>query len=72
MLLQSAQFSLHAFYLVTERAHDPMHAWINNTTDLGVLLAIVIGTVLAIRRRVAHAREEAEREALRQKRSTAS
>jgi hypothetical protein len=72
MLLQSAQFSLHAYYLVMEKPHDAMHAWINNTTDLGVLVAILIGTILAIRRRAADAREEAEREALRQKRSTAS
>src|SRR5690242_16809039 len=30
MLFQAAQFSLHAFYLVMDRKHDPLHAWINN------------------------------------------
>ena len=68
MILQAAQFSLHAYYLVMELPHDRLHAWINNTDDWGILIAIAVGTVLAIRRRKALAREEADREALRQHR----
>jgi hypothetical protein len=71
MILQAAQFSLHAYYLVMELPHDRLHAWINNTDDWGILIAILVGTVLAIRRRAALAREEAEREALRQQRASA-
>jgi hypothetical protein len=67
MLLQAAQFSLHAFYLVMERPHDLIHAWINNINTVGISICIVVGTVTAIRRRVVIAREEAEREARRQK-----
>ncbi|MFI4935668.1 MAG: hypothetical protein ACHP7N_13680 [Caulobacterales bacterium] len=70
MLLQAVQFSLHAYYLVMERPLDRLHAWINNLDTTGISIAIVIGTVLAWRRRVALAREDAEREARRQKLST--
>jgi hypothetical protein len=70
MIFQAAQFSLHAYYLVMELPHDRMHAWINNTDDWGILVSIGVGTVLAIRRRAALAREEAEREALRQERAS--
>jgi hypothetical protein len=69
MIFQAAQFSLHAYYLVMELPHDRMHAWINNTDDWGILVAISVGTVLAMRRREALAREAAEREALRQERA---
>jgi hypothetical protein len=71
MLLQSAQFSLHAYYLVMEREHDLLHAWINNLDDWGILISITVGTVLAIRRRAEYAREDAEEEARRQKLSGA-
>jgi hypothetical protein len=67
MLLQAVQFSLHAYYLVMERSHDLIHAWVNNLDELGITICIVIGTVQAIRRRVDDAREEAELEARRQK-----
>jgi hypothetical protein len=67
MLLQAAQFSLHGYYLVNERQPDRLHAWINNTNNYGILICITVGTVFAIRRRVLIAREEAEREARRQK-----
>ena len=33
MLLQAVQFSLHAYYLVTDRPHDLIHAWVNNLDD---------------------------------------
>ena len=67
MLLQAAQFSLHAYYLVMERQHDLIHAWVNNLNELGITICIVVGTVMAIRRRAAHAREAAELKARRQK-----
>jgi len=67
MLLQAVQFSLHAYYLVMERPHDLIHAWVNNLNEVGISICIVIGTILAIRRRVAHAQEAAERDARRQK-----
>ncbi|HUO11443.1 MAG TPA: hypothetical protein VMU37_01685 [Caulobacteraceae bacterium] len=70
MIFQAAQFSMHAYYLVMELPHDRMHAWINNTDDWGILISIGVGTVLAIRRRAAAAREEAERESLRQQRAS--
>jgi hypothetical protein len=69
MLLQAGQFSLHAFYLVMERPHDLIHAWINNINTVGISICIVVCAVTAIRRRVIIAREEAEREARRQKAS---
>jgi hypothetical protein len=70
MIFQAAQFSLHAYYLVMELPHDLMHAWINNADDWGILVSICVGTALAIRRRTTLAREEAEREALRQERAS--
>ena len=67
MILQAAQFSLHAYYLVMELPRDRLHAWINNTDNYGILICITVGTVFAIRRRAMIASEEAEREARRQK-----
>jgi hypothetical protein len=52
--------------------HDKLHAWINNTSDAAILLCILAGAVLAIRRRMDLAREAAEREALRQQRASAA
>jgi hypothetical protein len=52
-----------------ELPHDRMHAWINNADDWGILISISVGAALAMRRRAAMAREEAEREALRQQRA---
>jgi hypothetical protein len=71
MLLQAVQFSLHAFYLVTERPHDLIHAWVNNLNEVGISICIVTGTVLAIRRRMAAAREAADLAARRQKTAAA-
>jgi hypothetical protein len=67
MLLQAVQFSLHAYYLVMEREHDLIHAWVNNLNEVGISICIIIGTVAAIRRRMADAREAAEVHARRQK-----
>jgi hypothetical protein len=70
MMLQAAQFSMHAYYLVMELPHDRLHAWINNTDNWGIVVSICVGTILAMRRRKALAREEAEREARRQQRTS--
>jgi hypothetical protein len=67
MLLQSVQFSLHAYYLVMERPHDLIHAWVNNLNGVGISICIIIGAAQAIRRRMADAQEEAELEARRHK-----
>jgi hypothetical protein len=58
MLMQAAQFSLHAFYIVTSREHDPTYALVNNVVTIGVLLAIVIGTIASWWRRVREQRLE--------------
>lgn len=60
MLLQAAQFSLHAFYIVTSREHDWTYYLVNNVVTVGVLLAILIGTIASWRRR----RRERKLEAL--------
>lgn len=51
MILQAIQFSLHAYYLVGELPHDRAYAIVNNLDSLGVLLCILVGTLLAWRRR---------------------
>jgi hypothetical protein len=53
MLFFAAQFSLHSFYLVTERPpHDNLHAWINNIDFNATVWCLIIGTAVAWRRRV--------------------
>jgi hypothetical protein len=63
MLLQAVQFSLHAYYMVTEAAHDWNYARINNIDTNGINLMIVVGTVIAWRRRLRLKREEAAKAA---------
>jgi len=50
MLLQSTQFSLHSFYLVTEKSHDRLYSIANNLITLGVVLCVLFGTLTAWRR----------------------
>lgn len=50
MILQAVQFSLHAYYLVSELPHDRRYAIINNIDSLGVLACILLGTLIAWRR----------------------
>ncbi|WP_244906776.1 hypothetical protein [Caulobacter flavus] len=50
MLLQAVQFSLHAYYLVVEKPHDYLYRSVNNINTIGVLLAVLVGTLLAWRR----------------------
>ncbi len=52
MLFFAAQFSLHSFYLVTERPSDYLHALINNIDFSGIIWCLIIGTAVAWRRRV--------------------
>jgi hypothetical protein len=72
MIFQAAQFSMHAYYLLMELPHDLMHAWINNTDDWGIIISMIVGTCLAMRRRRVLAREAAELEARRQQRASAA
>ena len=52
MLLYAAQFSLHAFYMVTSRPIDLLHIKVNNANFLGVSVCLAVGTVVAWRQRV--------------------
>ncbi len=52
MLLYAIEFTLRAFYFVTERPFDLLHAIINNTDFMGVVFCLVAGTAVAWRRRV--------------------
>ncbi|WP_421736671.1 hypothetical protein [Caulobacter sp.] len=51
MLFQAIQFSLHAYYLVGELKRDRTYALVNNIDTLGVLVCILVGAVLAWRKR---------------------
>lgn len=52
MLLYAAQFSLHAFYLVTSRPVDLTHVRINNMNFLGISICLAVGTIVGWRHRV--------------------
>jgi len=60
MLLQAMQFSLHAFYIVIEKAHDRLYSIINNLDTIGVILCVLVGTLIAWRRRNRDARRLAQ------------
>ena len=51
MLFFAAQFSLHSFYLVTDRPHDYWHALINNLDWSGITWCLIFGSVMAWRGR---------------------
>jgi len=51
MLLYAAQFSLYAYYFVTERPNDRLHAIVNNADFMGITFFLVIGTAVAWRAR---------------------
>lgn len=51
VLLQAVQFSLHAYYLVAGKAYDQLYAMVNNFVSLGVLGCLLVGSLLAWRRR---------------------
>lgn len=56
MLLQAVQFSLHAYYLISQERRNDTYALINNIDSVGVLLCILVGTLIAWRQRGAVAR----------------
>lgn len=51
LLMQAIQFSLHAYYFVTSARRGNTYALINNLDSAGVLLCILLGSVMAWRRR---------------------
>lgn len=59
MLLQAMQFSLHAFYIVMERAHDRLYSVVNNLDTIGILVCILTGTLIAWRRKARAAAQAA-------------
>ncbi|MBS0408289.1 MAG: hypothetical protein JSR86_00130 [Proteobacteria bacterium] len=63
MLLQAVQFSLHAYYMVGDLAHDWNYARINNLDTLGIMICIIGGTVVSWRRRRRKHRQDAEKAA---------
>jgi hypothetical protein len=52
MLLFAAQFTLHAFYFVTDRPRDRFHVVVNNVDFLAIIVCLIIGTAVSWRRRV--------------------
>jgi hypothetical protein len=55
MLLQAAQFSLHAYYFVVKREPDLLFAVVNNVVSWGLLASILSGVALAWRAQVRRA-----------------
>lgn len=53
MLIYAGQFGLRSYYLVTDRPHDNLHAIVNNANFFALVVCVVVGTVLAWRRRTA-------------------
>jgi hypothetical protein len=62
VLVQSIQFSLHAYYLVNEQRLDFTYVVVNNVDNWIASFCLIAGTILAWRRRVAVAREDARLE----------
>jgi hypothetical protein len=50
MMFQSAQFSLHAFYILNNRPKDLLHFTVNNFDAFGILACLALA-VLATRKR---------------------
>lgn len=71
MLLQAVQFGLHAYYIVMDLRPDILHAWVNNLDEVGISACILIGAVLAVRRRARNEHEARAMGAARQKLSGA-
>jgi hypothetical protein len=60
MLFFAAQFTLHSYYLVTERPTDFLHSLVNNIDWSAITWCLIIGTAVAWRRRVRLARNPDE------------
>jgi len=56
MILQAIQFSLHAYYLIGERAHDQTFNLVNNLNSIGVLICILFGVFASWRKQARAAR----------------
>ena len=52
MLLYALEFTLRAFYFVTERPWDLLHVIVNNLDFMGVVFCLVTGTAVSWRRRI--------------------
>jgi hypothetical protein len=64
MLFYAAQFAMHSYYLVTERKiGDYTYALVNNINFSGTIWCLIIGTLVAWRRRTTTARARAAAEA---------
>jgi hypothetical protein len=63
MLFQAAQFSLHSYYMVAEKAHDLFYFRVNNIDTVGVLAFLLFGAIQSWRRRTAQQKQEAARAA---------
>ena len=53
MLFQAVQFTLHAWYMLSEKKPDIFHAVINNLDTVGILVCLLSGTIAAWRQRSA-------------------
>ena len=47
MLFQAAQFSLHAFFFVTQKPQNSLYGVVNNVNLFGVLVCLLIGALAA-------------------------
>lgn len=50
MMLQGAQFSLHAFYIVMERENDLPFWAVSNLVTFGIIICILVGVTISWRR----------------------
>jgi hypothetical protein len=65
MLFQAVQFTLHAWYMVSEKKPDILHAVVNNLDTVGILVCLLIGTITAWQRRTAAQKAAIAAEAMR-------
>jgi len=56
MLFQAAQFSLHAFFFVTQKPQNSFYGVVNNVNLFGVLICLLVGALAAASRARAGAR----------------
>jgi len=56
MLFQAAQFSLHAFFFVTQKPQNSFYGVVNNVNLFGVLICLLVGALAAHNRARARVR----------------